>query len=258
MKKNTIFAVAIMAALLAAFAGCKKSQEKKTRPENMSLPPSLRKLDESDVGYIEGKSIVIVLGYGFNEATTVEKIKADLDSEFSLKKDDEGGFVSVYVFPDDFMSGKYERISKIESYIKDNEELAGLVIFGAPEKTNKTLAEMMDEQESGRFPFPVVSFFPQDDILGTQYTSDLVIDYSGNSESSEDLENETVHVIPNFDTAKAISRTILAMIRNKGPFETNDALIDTAKEIIGEGHSVSRYVDSETQIPAMNHFTFEN
>jgi hypothetical protein len=256
MKKVGILAI-VLASAIISFTGCKKSETESKKQENMSLPPSLRELDDETAGYISEKSIVVVLGYGFNDDATVEKIKADLDSDFSLKTDEKDGFVSLYVFPNDFMSGKYARISKLESMVEDSENVAGLLIFGAPEKTHKTLAELMDKEDDGKLHFPVVSFFPQDDILGIQYTSDIVIDYAGNSESVGDLEGEAVHTIPNFDTRKVISNTIMSMIARKSPFEKDENLINTAQDILGKEIPVSRYVDSETKIQALNHFTFE-
>ena len=260
LKKTSIMTIflAISAIFLSALSiGCKKeSTAKKTKAENTNLPPSLRDLNEESAEYIKGKNIVVVLGYGFNDSETVEKIKAELNSSVSVETESSEGLASIFVFPDNFMSGKNGKITKLPSLIEEK-NIIGMIIFGAPEKTHKTLTDLMDKEESGILPYPVISFFSQDDPLGTEYTSDIAIDYAGNTAGSEELDAEKTYVIPDFDASSVIANTIKVMLRNKKPFDKNDKLQDIVKEILGDKHKVSRYIDLETKIPAINHFTFE-
>lgn len=251
--KKFIFILSI----LALFSSCRKEGGEKvlTEAADENLPANLKTLDEQTLKFVEGKSVAVVLGYGFNSAETAGKIKKELDSLFGVETEDEKGLVSVFVFPDDFERG---RISALPKLIEDK-ELLGMLVFGAPEKTHSTLAAIMGDDATS-LPYPVFSFFPQDDILGMQYVSNFVLDYIGNAtleEATGENDSEQNHSIPNFDAGKVAERAIDAIIERKGPIPKDSNLISAVQKILGPEHSVSQYSDPETKLQCINHFTFE-
>jgi len=259
-KKNSLLLISILA--IFSILSCQKkesvNQKENVIKETLNLPQKLRKLDDTTMNYLKDKNIALILGYGFNDAETVSKIKQYLDSMFGVETNEQNALVSIFVFPKDFMSGKYEKIDLLESKI-ENKNLTGMIILGAPEKTHKVIANLKDSCENRLLPYPVFSFFPQDDIMGTQYTSDFVLDYAGNTAATnvDSLDNEMSFSIPDFDVSNLISNSIQLMISNKQPLKQDSSLINQVQKLIGQNHKVSKFIDKETGLTSINHFNFE-
>lgn len=259
-KKICILIISLITCSL--FFSCSKSNSNLNNNfsniEKQTESVKLRKLNDTKASILEGKEIIVILGWGFNDEKTISDIKQTLDLKFGIKSEDKEGLISFFVYPDDFISGNKEKIDLLEKFI-ENKDISGMIIFGAPDKTHKVLSNLKDKAENRTLSYPVFSFFPQDDIMGSQYISDFVLDYSGNSNASSSaaLENEKTFSIPNFNTATVISNSVQTIIMNKEPLKSDENLINTVQKIIGSNHKVSNYVDKETGLTSINHFTFE-
>ncbi len=171
--------------------GCGQNEEARngTPSENVdSIKPLLLGLDE--VPEAEEKFVVLFLGYGYNEGEKKDTLLSQLDEVYGLAEN--GGIIIPFVFPDDFISFGYERITLLLDNITGalaeiNEEedltsVAALITLGAPEGTHVALANLQDTGND----IPVFSVFPQDNILGTEAGSTLVIDYSISEEAQQE------------------------------------------------------------------------
>ena len=96
---------------------------------------------------------------------------------------DTPGLIKILVYPQDFtVSGKV-RITSLYTILKD-ENPAGLVTLGAPEGLCNAIAKLEDSQENSVLPYPVIQLFPQDNILGAEAVSTIVLDYNQTLETS--------------------------------------------------------------------------
>lgn len=244
------------AAVLSSVAvtGCleKKAEvreaDAETTAQSAEMPELIKTLSEDERKSIEGKTAVVILGHGYNEGAAREEIISRLDESFGTESEGKEGLVMVLTFPDDFNS----KITTLESKIKEKSPLL-IVIIGAPERTHRALSAIQDKFEDGNTGYPIYSFFPQDDILGTQSTADLVLDYAHKPENIEDTLGADETASQEIDVAKMVESAIFLAIKNGGAGNIQT----TAQEIAGAERTISPYVDSETGLHSKNHFTFE-
>lgn len=254
MKKS--FALCVLIPVLFVL-GCKK--EKVAPPTTETVPPTettplgLRKLDSETQEYIEDKTIVVLLGYGYNDEMTVSTITQCLDEQFGVQTDEKDGLVSILVYPSDFIVAGKIRISSLLDLIEE-QNLCGMIILGAPEGTHIALAKLQDKEENGRIPYPVFTFLSQDDILGAEATSDFVLDYAHKTGA---LDDEATTFIPDFDCTEILCNSIQQMITLREPLKSDSNLMPFVQKLLSEKRTVSHYIDSETAIPSINHFVFE-
>lgn len=197
------------------------------------------------------KKTVVFFGYGYNDPEFVEKTKAKVFQEYGDAEKD--GNLIALVFPDDFKHGTRSYTTNLAN-ILDDKEVAGLVVLGAPEGTFRAITRIQDEY-NGTLPFPVISLFSQDDILGTEYTSDIVIDKKQKAQLNGILETETEQEISE-ETQEIIERAVFLAGIAGSPFEKDAKLFNIAKMIAGNA-KISRYVDSETGLIPVNHFIMD-
>ncbi len=143
-----------------------------------SLIPSLDTFSNEKEQYA-----VVLLGYGYNEGSKKEDLLNHINDQYGLVEN--GGSVIPFVYPDDFLSFGYERISLLEENIEDAvfdltgerdlSYIATLITLGAPEATHFELANI---QDSGYTDMRIFSVFSQDDVLGTEAGSTIAIDYN--------------------------------------------------------------------------------
>ena len=251
MKRIPLFVLCLMFSALAL--SCNK--EKKTAPvveEENHTPARLKNIESDTQRYLEGKQVFVLLGYGYNEAAFAEKTKADIDEKFGLKNEEGEGLVHVAVFPDDFMKGTTARISLLYNMLEE-ENLAGIVILGAPEATNVPLARLQDKYD-GAYPYPVFSLFPQDDMLGSEATALFVLDYA---QKTGILAEEEVEHLPDFDADTLIENSIQTMLNPREPIPATEDLMSFVQKIVGPNRTITRYVDTESGLQSQNHFIFE-
>ncbi len=172
---------------LSLFIGCNKNNEVLTTDGDDSTELVLPTLDDAIPE--NNQYVVILLGYGYNEGDTKNNLLNRLESEYGLAKN--GGKIIPFVYPDDFEAFGYERVSLLTDNIEDQlfeligevdlDRISAIITLGAPEGTHYSLAEMQDSDYTAS----VFSVFAQDDVLGTEAGSTLVIDYSIGQDDEE-------------------------------------------------------------------------
>lgn len=193
------------------------------------------------------KRIMLLLGYGYNTPDFITEASQTIRTYFGFAED--GGSVSILVYPDDFKRGSTARISDLKDKIEET-ETDGLVIFGAPENTHSAIGRIQDNFE-GEHTFPVFSLFPQDDILGTQNVSDIVIEGGHHESDSSELA-----VSMHRDSIGILRHALEAIIR--APERIAPSELDYLAEQITQGQRIKRFVDGETGLQAANHFIIED
>lgn len=191
-----------------------------------------------------GGKTAVVLGYGCNDEQTVSVISQTLTGRY-------GSAVEIFVYPDDFLRSGVGRISMLSS-LMESYAPTGLIIVGAPEYTHAVLARMQDAGVS----YPIVCLFPQDDVLGIEAGSDLVLEYMPVAETTEtDSELSAARA------ADALPELLMHAVRymslRTDPLERDENLIMHARALAGNGWSVKQYTDPETGLTSLNHFIIE-
>lgn len=194
--------------------------------------------------------ICVLFGYGYNEKNFVETMTKRLYQRFGDYNN--GGHILALTFPDDFKKGSKTYITNLESEL-DEKNVKGIILLGAPENTYKAIARMQDKYD-GNLPYPVFSFFSQDDVVAMEDSSDFVLDKAQKAEINGILPEEEqtyVQEIPSI-LIKAVKYALLS----ESAFEKNAKLMDFVKMITGNIH-IERYNDPETNLTSINHFVIE-
>ena len=197
------------------------------------------------------KNIVVFFGYGYNDEEFVEKTKNQLFKKYGNAN--ENGNLLALVFPDDFKHGSRTYTTHLAN-ILDDKEVSGLVILGAPEGTYRAITRLQDEYNR-KLPFPVISLFSQDDVLGTEYTSDIVLDKKHKAQLNGILETESEQEFSE-EVSSILEKAVFFADIADSPFEKNAKLFSIAKMIAGDA-KISRYIDSETGLIPINHFVLD-
>ena len=221
--------------------------------QKQNAPAKLTKISPETRAYLEGKNIVVILGYGYNDNEHVAKITQSLNSNFGVETEENPALISLFVYPVDFMVSGKERISSLADKIEDK-NLAGMIILGAPDGLHIALSKIQDKNESGKIPYPVFTFFSQDDVLGTESTSDFVLDYAHKTNT---IENEVTDFIPDFDATQILINALAKMIELREPLKADNNLLPFVQGLLEKNRTVIRYVDGETGLQSINHFIFE-
>lgn len=250
MKKILIISLAAIAILLT---GCKKnksnSQENTEESIEITLQPTEAKVPaEPQPWHITNKRICVLFGYDFNTPEVYEPLKAKLSEKYGLA--DDGGLIFPLIYPDDFKHGVKGYSGDLYAILNDDtNDFAGLIILGAPEKTHTALARLQDKWEQ-KVPYPIISLYPQDDVLGMEAACDVVIDQG---QSSDGNLEEAEHVIEDADIV--LLDTINYIIALGVPM-SRDISVQTHVLQMYKGKSFRRYVDSESGLQSINHFVF--
>lgn len=260
LKKTILFISTISTVLYVfAFAGCKEKRLtasnsiSSTASSASNVPAKLKKISPETQAYLEGKNIVVVLGYGYNSEDSITRITQSLNDNFGVETEEKPGLISVFVYPADFMVAGKERISSLADRIEDK-TLAGMIIMGAPEGLHIALSKIQDKSEDGKIAYPVFTFFSQDDVLGSESTSDFVLDYAHKTNS---LDGEVTDFIPDFDATQILTNAVTEMMELREPLKADNNLLSFVQKLLEKNRTVIRYVDGETGLQSINHFIFE-
>ena len=243
---------------LLSFVSCKKDY-KLTAANSIPTEPvsngpeRLKKISPETKEWLEGKNIVVILGYGYNDEENISKITQSLNSNFGVETEEKPDLISVFVYPNDFMVAGKERISSLVDRI-EGKTLAGMIILGAPEGMHIALSKIQDKSEDGKIAWPVFTLFSQDDVLGSESTSDFVLDYAHKTNT---IDGEVTDFIPDFDAMEILTNSISAMIELREPLKVDNNLLNFVQKLIGKNRTVIHYVDGETGLQSINHFIFE-
>lgn len=256
--KPTLNAV-IIVLLCSIFFSCTEQSPQETSivEENKQTEflPSLDFNQETNDSYV-----VVVLGYGYNDGFIKTTILQDLEITYGLA--DNGGIIIPFVYPDDFLSYGYERISLLPSNIldeledlngeKDFSSIAGIITLGAPENTHYALAKI---QDSG-YENCIFSVFSQDDIMGTEAGSTLAIDYALTTPQTQDYNAlEEVNLSYPDNIFPVISPLINASL-NWENANKNELFIPALRNRYQNTTQcdLSIYIDPQTKIRSENHY----
>lgn len=256
--KKTLITVVGLAICLSLFS-CSKANKAADNSEITEVPLNIEIKDsnletdssENQLWHISNKKIFVLFGYEYNEPDFVTKATERLSREFGLFED--GGIIVPVVFPDGFRH-KEKAVTVDLFNILDDNDIAGFISLGAPEKTYRALSKIQD-QWNGQIPFPVISMFPQDDILGIEDTSTVVINQIEHAESEENMITESEHrSVPDADLILAKAVSYILKLENAPP--KDGALASHVRQML-PGKQIHRYTDSETGLYSINHFVIE-
>lgn len=195
--------------------------------------------------------IAVVFGYGYTDSSFYDNVLSVFSDNYGL--DSEGGLILPLSFPSDFnYEGVLGRISSLPDILSEK-NIQALIIVGAPESTHRALALLQDRSEiDEKYRFPVYSLFPQDDILGIEAGSHVVIDFaqfgSGHT-MGEEVGLQHLDLVPEI---------ILSVIKNASNFPENassSSLLNFLKKTLGANWKVDLKIDPETGLRSKNHFT---
>lgn len=260
MRKILITVVGL--AICCSFLSCKsKKNSSKGNELSQNAPLSLEikdsSLKEADgtipAWHPSNKAIMVLFGYNYNDDDFVKNTLALLSEKFGLKE--EGGIIVPVIFPDGFRHKEKAVTVDLYNLLDDDAlDIKGFVSLGAPEKTYRALTKLQDKW-GGQIPFPVISLFPQDEILGIEDTSCIVINQIEKAESEENMITESVHGgVEDADQILVNAVNYIKLL--KGSPEKDAALAVHVKQML-PGKKIHRYTDSETGLYSINHFVIE-
>ena len=270
-KYFRIVSAVTLAALLAFSCSGKKNKN----------PEGAISLEEAEVKPVRPhwenteKKICIVFGYGYNSEDFVKEEVAHLEDFFGLSDGTENsGLIIPYVYPDDFLVGNIGRISSLVKLLSDV-KLAGVITLGAPEYTCNALAQLKEtmdiddpakkdeekkeEDKANKVkPYPIYTLFPQDDILAIEATSDFVLDKAVEQTDNIEEIQEEVEQVRITGIEDIIDNAIDYMLLTELPLKSDSNLYGHVNHIVGNNHTINRYVDPETGLSSINHFIIED
>lgn len=254
MKNKIIFT--LFMCLPFIFCSCSKDDSYEAGSENAiplelsdSSPDNL--ITEPQKWHITQKRICVVFGYDFNEENEINEILDILQDRYGLAKD--GGLIYPLTFPDDFKSGGRSYYNNFRLILQnDIENLAGVIILGAPERTHDALARNQDFWNMN-VPYPVVALFPQDDILGLESTCDIVIDKGQNANFNGEILGEDSPGISIPEASDILVQTINYIATLDGTLEKDKSLASNVLYML-KNRQIHHYTDPETGLQSVNHF----
>ncbi|MGP1459399.1 MAG: hypothetical protein ACTTKL_08830 [Treponema sp.] len=195
--------------------------------------------------------ICVLFGYGYNGADFTAKMTEELEARYGGAED--GGLILPLVFPDDFKRGGRAFAADFSSRLED-EELRGIILLGAPDGTHKAIARLQDSF-GGKLPYPVFSFFSQDDVLAMEDSADILIDRAQKAEIDGVIEQEN-ELLFTKEAPELLRNAADIVALSDSPFEKNAELLDIAERLTN-GAKIARYVDADTGLVSVNHFVME-
>ncbi len=228
-------------ALLTVFLSCGNKPAKKIDPQTIEVEVTTHYTNENGV-------ICIVFGYGFNESQYYSQAIEKLGSIYGLNQD--GGLIFPLVFPDDLKNG----IKGVHKVLEGT-TIKGIIFLGAPDETHLLLARYQDEN-GGEIPFPVISLFPQDNVLGQESTCSLILDYEHSSDVDTTTTETALHIDESADLIFA--NTVKYMANMNEPLKIGPELKNVVEKIVGAGTVFHRYVDRGSSMQALNHYIVES
>ncbi len=236
------------------FASCRKEKSYEL-PVNSDNTIQIEVHDSPEPGtstleprwYKEDGVVCVVFAYGFNSKSFYDTTVKRLAKEYGL--DSDGGIIHPMLYPDDFKG----KISNLRSAVNEL-NLRGLLIIGAPEGTHYALAALKQDWEE-QVPYPVFSFFPQDNILGQEASCDFVLELERTAE--EEASATEISIDMNHDVEGLIVRGIKYMTELTQPLASDTNLHQHVQNIVGS-RKVLRYIDRESGIQSINHFVMES
>lgn len=257
MKKLILLLSTVL--ILSLAVSCKKSNTSDVKSvHNLTLSQVSADSDQFaqiiSQWHITNKRIYVLFGYGFNSPNVIEKVKLVLENRYGLDEDE--GLICPVIYPDDFKhNGKAIATELYHMLAESEKDIAGVLLLGAPDTTHIALGRLQDFWDMN-VPYPIISLFPQDDVLGLESTCDIVIDKSQkNQNNDEEISDEETASISE-DTPGLIISILDYMITLNGTIPKDSDLQVHVSQML-EGKNLNMYVDPETGIRSINHFVLE-
>ena len=256
MKKITavISGLFMISSLGMIFSACHK--ESKDYDIN-SLDLTLNQGNSEDLSatpqkwHVTNKKICVLFGYDFNNPEVKEPLIALLKENFGLAED--GGLIYPLTYPEDFKHGIRGYATDFAAALQAEDlDLAGIVLLGAPENTHSALAKNQDKWEQN-VPYPVIALFPQDDVLGIESTSDLVIDKGQTAGITGEIAPEESDGQIYSEAPAVIVETIKYMLSLEGSPSRTQELQKHMEQML-KGYQFHHYSDPESGLQSINHF----
>ncbi|MDR1786495.1 MAG: hypothetical protein LBR23_08580 [Spirochaetaceae bacterium] len=258
MGNKTSRAFFCLASALAVLGGCTgESRAPKDTGDYLILTADAAPPPESSPGPSLGRyitdipaprRIAVFFGYGYNSEDFVSQALGCLGSLFADTAEEE--VILPLVFPEDFKVGNTPRVSSLADKLAEA-DLAGIVLLGAPENTHRALGALRAKNTG---PYPVVSLFPQDDLLGTEALSDMVLDFEIDGDLDAEAASERKLQEFQKDTPLLLARAVYYISLLDGPLAKNSDLYTHALQLAGPGWKVKPYIDAQTSMHPVNHF----
>lgn len=208
---------------------------------------------QSQLWHGSNTKIYVLFGYNFNDEEFVSGTTALLSEKYGLSEN--GGQIIPVIFPKNFKHGEKAVTVDLYNILNENiTEVSGFITLGTPENTYKALAKVQDQWQ-GEIPFPVVSLFPQDETLGIQDTSIIVIDKVQAAESEESLVTESEH--HRVEDAAEILDSVITFIKNIDGKIEKDSKLGSYVRMMLPNKNIRRYTDSDSGLYAINHFVID-
>jgi len=236
--------------LLLCTALCACSAKHSEDPAETVIVSSITEAPIADSWQKTEDRIAVVFGYGYTDSPFYENTLSLLETHFGLDKDE--GLIYPLAFPRDFnYQGVSGRISSLPDILA-GKKIKALIILGAPEGTHRALAVIQDRSLTDpSYSFPVLSLFPQDDVLGIEAGSHAVIDFApfGSGQSmGEEAGLQHLDLIPSI---------LLLTIKKVSEFPQAASSAQIQKFItsmLGSSWQTDLSIDPETSLRSKNHF----
>lgn len=252
MRRHFILCAVLV--LTTVFYGCKKNQ--KTDDAN-SVDLTLNQVESPAIQsapqkwHVTNKRVAVLFGYDFNNPEIKENLLALFRENFGL--DEDGGLIYPITYPDDFKHGVRGYASDFAAMLQDDDlDLCGVVLLGAPENSHTALARNQDKWEQ-EVPYPVIALFPQDDVLGTESTCDIVVDKGQTAGLTGEIAPEESDGQIHQNAPEIIVETIKYIQLLDGAPERSKALQKHMEQMLA-GYQFHHYTDPETGLMSINHF----
>jgi hypothetical protein len=154
------------------------------------------------------------------------------------------------------MRGNTARIADLYDRLAER-NIRALILLGSPEQTHRVLARIADDNET-RLGYPVFSFFSQDDMMGTEALSDLVLDFAALDErvDTQELPDEALQPLT-AEVPELLYRVIRYAYNLPAPLPPDGNLSVHLSKMAGAEWKVLPYIDAETGMHPKNHFVIE-
>jgi len=207
-------------------------------------------VDKPQNWHFTNKKVCVLFGYGFNDEETYKPILSHLDEQFGLAEN--GGLIYPLFYPESFKHGVRGYVNDFLLEMEDLEkDFCAVVILGAPDRTHVSLARHQDFWKQ-KVPYPVIAFYPQDDVLGIEATCDIVIEKAQVADLTGAISEEN-NEIDVGEVKSVINDTVSYILCTEGAFSKNSDLQKHVNQMM-KGRKFHRYLDPETGLQSVNHF----
>src|SRR5574344_203696 len=253
-SKSTLFFSSVIDCTL--FFSCREKEAKtadETVPAVLTVTPAGKDAADlklpTQMWHVSNECIIILFGYGYNSPDFVKSMSSELFAEYGSAED--GGMILPLVFPDDFRRGTKSIAAELPLFAHDR-NVRGVLLLGAPENTHFGVARLLDNYDNMPV-FPVFSFFSQDDVMGTEDTSDFVLDKAQEAALDGVVKNESSDQLFVKQAPDLVRKSVKYMLELGAPLAQDKDLYANIKNVTGK-LKLDHYVDSDSGLRSVNHF----